>query len=422
MDNLTHSLAGLVVAELALAHHEPSKETRSRAQAAWLTSIVANNAPDLDVAFSGLAESPLGYLLFHRGHTHTLVAAPLMAVVPFAFGVAWERWRASRLGEAAPRRASWPRLALLALVGPLVHLAMDATNNYGVHPFWPFDGRWFFGDTIFIVEPLWWVALAAPFIATPKRWPGRIALAVVPLAAVALAVASSIVPLGPVVLPPFVAVLGALAPSLSFVGTRLERRRRPQLALALGAVVFAAFAAGGSHARERAERALSEAFPTDTLRDLSLAPSPGNPFCWDGLAVEETADAEVRYVRLSASTWPSQISAEGCHLEPPTTSAPREPILARSPVDVRLVDQLVVPIARIEELARRDCRVAAYLHFSRAPFVLEGYGARLLGDARYDRPGASWSQLVLGEDDVAPPRCPPVPGWTPPTASWIALP
>ncbi len=46
------------------------------------------------------------------------------------------------------------------LFTPLLHIAMDFTNNYGVHPFWPVDNRWFYGDSVFIIEPLFWAACA----------------------------------------------------------------------------------------------------------------------------------------------------------------------------------------------------------------------------------------------------------------------
>ncbi len=45
----------------------------------------------------------------------------------------------------------------------MIHLALDFSNNYGVHPFWPVSNRWFYGDAIFIVEPWFWV-VAIPLL------------------------------------------------------------------------------------------------------------------------------------------------------------------------------------------------------------------------------------------------------------------
>ncbi len=36
--------------------------------------------------------------------------------------------------------------AVMAVVGVLLHLGMDALNSYGVHPYWPLNNRWMYGD------------------------------------------------------------------------------------------------------------------------------------------------------------------------------------------------------------------------------------------------------------------------------------
>lgn len=38
---------------------------------------------------------------------------------------------------------------------------MDSLNSYGVHPYWPVRNRWFCGDAVYIVEPLYWAATAS---------------------------------------------------------------------------------------------------------------------------------------------------------------------------------------------------------------------------------------------------------------------
>ncbi len=54
--------------------------------------------------------------------------------------------------------------AVMAVVGVLLHLGMEALNSYGVHPYWPLEqrlGRT--GDSVFIIEPLYWLATAPLF-------------------------------------------------------------------------------------------------------------------------------------------------------------------------------------------------------------------------------------------------------------------
>jgi inner membrane protein len=413
VDNITHTLAGVVVAELAL--HLRQRGARrdaptSLARAAWLASAGANNVPDLDFLYAGIIERPLGYLLHHRGHTHTFALAPLVALLPFAAAVALERWTARKAQEKeAPGRASWLFLYALSVLGCVTHVLLDATNNYGVHPFWPLDGAWVYGDTVFIVEPLWWVVLAAPLVFTPRSGWGRALLAIPPVAAIVLAIATRMV------LPPFVALLGALTPLLVFASRRASRPARAWLAGGLGVAVLAVFAGSGALARGRAVEVLGETFPVARLHDLVLSPMPGNPICWSGLTVE-TEGTALRYRRLVVSTWPSAITAEGCHADPPReVMAPRVPITVPSAIDVRLYDTLEVPLDRLRTLAREDCRVAAFTVFSRAPFVLEAYDGTLVGDARYDMSRErSWSKMVL---DGEAGECPPfVPGWDPPRA------
>jgi inner membrane protein len=41
----------------------------------------------------------------------------------------------------------------------LTHPALDWLNNYGMRWLMPFDGRWFYGDALFIVDPWVWLVL-----------------------------------------------------------------------------------------------------------------------------------------------------------------------------------------------------------------------------------------------------------------------
>ncbi len=411
MDNITHALAGIVVAEVALElrRRRTGKDAGATlTRAAWLASAGANNVPDLDFVYTGVIERPLGYLLHHRGHTHTLLLAPLLALLPWLAALALERWSARREKEKPPDGSHRALLYGLSLLGCVTHIAMDATNNYGVHPFWPFDARWYFGDTIFIIEPLWWVVLSAPLVFTASSRVGRVLFALPPIGAVVLAIVSG------VVLPPFVALLGALTPLLFYASSRAFRPARAWLALGLGVLVPVTFAVAGSMARARGREVLAATFPESTLHDLVLNPMPGDPLCWNGLAVQTEGD-ELTYRRLAISVAPRFVTAEGCHTDPPReTSAPRTPITEGSTIDVRLVDTLEVPLSRMRALAQGDCRVAAFTLFSRAPFVVEAYEDGILGDARYDMSrDLSWSKMPLREDaDV---DCPGfLPGWIAP--------
>ena len=155
MDNVTHTLAGLLLAEAALLLHARSAQPASGGvrTAACVVSMTANNLPDLDFLYVPITGGKLGYLLHHRGHTHTLAAG-----LPCALIVLLGLWLVLRLRRRRFGGREWALLGALAVIGPICHLALDFSNNYGVHPFWPFNDAWYYGDAVFIIEPWFWVS------------------------------------------------------------------------------------------------------------------------------------------------------------------------------------------------------------------------------------------------------------------------
>jgi inner membrane protein len=119
---------------------------------------LAAEAPDLDVlwAFRG----PVTGFQHHRGITHTLIAAPVIALV--TVGVVWLIHRCRKKPPSlAPR---WALLWFFSLLAVLSHLLLDYTNNYGLRPFFPFNGHWYARSIIFIFDPLIFIALLASFV------------------------------------------------------------------------------------------------------------------------------------------------------------------------------------------------------------------------------------------------------------------
>lgn len=115
------------------------------------TLVIAANIPDID-AFYRFAGPSLG---FRRGITHGPVAMLILPVVLTALVLLWDRLRPSD----RPVRA-WAVL-LLAFVGTLSHPMLDWLNSYGIRFLEPFSHRWFYGDTLFIIDVWLWVALLA---------------------------------------------------------------------------------------------------------------------------------------------------------------------------------------------------------------------------------------------------------------------
>src|SRR5689334_5637025 len=122
MDNLSHSVAGLLAGEIlhrALpAETEPALE-QSRHRLLLISCSLASNFPDLDLIYASLLPAPLGYLLHHRGHTRTILYAFPQALLLAL--LTWLCWPAARrlLRGSATARLGW----VLALVtGFALHL------------------------------------------------------------------------------------------------------------------------------------------------------------------------------------------------------------------------------------------------------------------------------------------------------------
>jgi len=145
VDNLTHSLIGATLAELAL----PAGAPRAMRRTFFVAGVVAANLPDADLVYTRITPAPLGALLHHRGHTHTVVGLVLLGLAMVAV-CALPRIRDS----VGPMRG---RLWTLIAVALASHLVLDSWNSYGVHPFWPIDSRWYYGDAVFILEPWVWM-------------------------------------------------------------------------------------------------------------------------------------------------------------------------------------------------------------------------------------------------------------------------
>jgi inner membrane protein len=408
LDNVSHTVAGLLVAEAVVQLRTRREAITSRwfGRAAYAVSALANNLPDFDAVYTRITEPPrLGYLLHHRGHTHTiLVALALSGVALLALALAARKW------DLGLGRRDFKWLAGLAFGGALLHIAMDFTNNYGVHPFWPFYNGWFYGDFIFIVEPLF-IAIGVPALLHTLRSPvARVLLGLF-----------LIVLLGLAWLMPFVPVLSAALISLiAILSFTLSSRLQPLPRI--GAVFALALAVAGlffwSHAR--AQQLARAGLPEGAvLEDVVLTPSPGNPLCFTLWRVSSTA-TEYIAERGVVAPFPGHHPVQNCRTEP-DEDAPTAPLvrLGRDEgTSLRWTGRFSAPLAELSALAREDCFAAAFLRWSRVPFwSTSSEQERLIGDLRYDRQRPlEFAELMLSNGEACPRF---VPNWTPPREALI---
>src|SRR6185503_16672422 len=144
--------------------------------------------------------------------THTVPAVLLGTAL--LWGVVALVWRWPGKQPMSRSDGRWVAGLLLACLSS--HLLLDWTNSYGVHPFWPIDDRWFYGDSVFIVEPWLWVASVPTLVVASRMRVARVLLSVVLPFAVLLASRVSLVSNGALL----GLVLGALASALLAFGLR----------------------------------------------------------------------------------------------------------------------------------------------------------------------------------------------------------
>jgi inner membrane protein len=125
---------------------------------ATLAMTLAAEAPDIDILWG--FRGPVAGLEHHRGITHTLIAAPFLALA--TTGLIWLVHRFRRKDPIIPPR--WWLIWLFAMVAHLSHLLLDFTNNYGLRPFYPFDGHWYAWSIVFILDPVIFLALLGALV------------------------------------------------------------------------------------------------------------------------------------------------------------------------------------------------------------------------------------------------------------------
>jgi inner membrane protein len=265
VDPLTHTLVGANLASTRLG------ETTRLATAAL---VIGANLPDVDAIlyFTGHDDFALG---FRRGWTHGVLALVVLPFVQTALLMLYARLR---------RIAVSPRwLLLLSAFAILTHPTLDWLNNYGMRWLMPFRGTWFYGDSVYIMDPWLWLILGCGWLAGRRASPLLIGAWAVVMALLAWVVSGrNTAYLG------VVAVVGVL-----FLAALLWPARRSLSTAAL--ILAASYIAARLAIHQRTVHEVRGRVAG--IERLMAAPHPINPLRWD--IVAETGDV-YRYGRY---TW-----------------------------------------------------------------------------------------------------------------------
>src|SRR5690606_29859012 len=156
MDPVAHTLLGAALAESGL---------KKLSRYASATLIIGANLPDIDVIAQFWGEDVALYV--RRGWSHGILAMLILPLLLAGAVWAWHRWRGSRLSGEPPFHLA--TIIALAFLGTWSHPLLDWLNTYGIRLLMPFSETWFYGDTLFIIDPWFWLLSAAGLVLACKH-------------------------------------------------------------------------------------------------------------------------------------------------------------------------------------------------------------------------------------------------------------
>ena len=173
-----------------------------------------------------------------------------------------------------PRARAGP-LILLTYIGVLTHPALDWLNTYGVRLLMPFDGHWFYGDALFIIDPWVWLLAGAAVVLAHTQTASATS------AWLALGLVLSVIVSGFGLVPPlarllWIAGVATIAGLRAWGGVQTRLPRVATIGLACATVYMVAMVWGSRVAEGQVTEWLAErgTVPVETM----AGPVPANPF------------------------------------------------------------------------------------------------------------------------------------------------
>lgn len=164
MDNLTHALASVGLAQLSTLSPQLAAQPEIQQAILW-ASLIGSQAPDLDIILKLKSEET--YLKHHRGFSHSLISQIMIPVVT-----------AGALKIFYPSVAGWLLLAW-GLAATLLHIFLDILTSYGTRALWPLSSKRIAWDTLMTFDILIFLFLVTGLILTQLGLhPGLVFLAI----------------------------------------------------------------------------------------------------------------------------------------------------------------------------------------------------------------------------------------------------
>lgn len=351
-------MAGLFIGQAIHQALPASKnpETQEKRRRLFLgTSVLGSNFPDLDLVLTPLLAEPLGYLLHHRGHTHTFLYLLPQILLLAAVLLLLPGLRRLLKSDSLVLKGWLYSLA----ISFVLHIACDFLNSYGVHPFHPVNSDWFYGDAVFIIEPVFWVTLGFAFGMTLEdRWRRLIfsgALIALPLLLMGLNLLTLFT--------------GAVLISMAALVT-LASRKSSASGLLAGFILWVGFIGlqfySSNRAYQRVQTELQGKASNEKVYDVILTPLPSNPACWIFISVSATSDNEYMLKKGRLSVYPSFVSVDQCRWVQPMNITSSEGQFQWQGVELNST-------SRLQTKAKENCHFNAWLRFARAPSFQGNY-------------------------------------------------
>lgn len=276
MDPLTHTLVGSSLSATKLG---------SKTRLATAALVIGANLPDVDVlGFVNGADAALG---FRRGWTHGVLALAILPALLAGMLLVWARVR-----PGSPDRLTSPAwLFGLCYLAVLTHPVLDWLNVYGMRWLMPFSETWYYGDSVFIIDPWLWLFLGTGYLLgrKPSRGPALLGAALIAL------LFFRILRRAPLYIWPVLVVLLLLL--AAFLWTPRWRRfsaaRSATVGLGVSAIFIVSMITLHSATTKRVTEQLEPQGPID---QLMVGPLPVNPTAWEYVVESE---GRIRHGRLS---------------------------------------------------------------------------------------------------------------------------